>query len=313
MLGKLKSEFRVFLFDFLCAFSVLTSVSWFVHPGVMLLMGWDEKSFKGIGLSFVLLLLLACGYAFLRSLYRQNIKAISMVGGHNVYIRFGDVFDEKIVHASSSRRIVVIPVNQCFDIMADDTVIARSSLHGQGVEKACEWKGVLQTALQDEVNAYLNKNLQVQVHAREIETPEGLLSVQEVVPPYKMLTEKEKKLGSRKRYAPGTVVPVKLNKDCTFYFMALSYLRGDYRAELDIDSFDKILRKLVDYIDVHANGCPVVLPVLGTGFTRLGKSEDQILHMLVNKLYVYGDSIQSDIYIVASEVLREKLNVGRYL
>lgn len=239
----------------------------------------------------LLVFVVSCMWAYLRCRLRRCIKVMSMVGGHNLYLCFGNVFDGKIIRSKDKNRIVVIPVNRCFDMVADDRLIIKKSLHGQGVQEACLWKAVTPDELQKEVNDYL----------------------QDAGLPYKKVAFTKKKRGGCKRYAPGTIVPVTLYKDCTFYFLALSWLRPDFRSTMDILSFDKVLKKLVDFIDVHAYGRPVVLPVLGSGFTRLGKTEDQLLHMLVNKLYVYGDTIQSDIYIVASESLREKLNLGRYL
>jgi len=168
----------------------------------------------GIAILFALwiVILLICCIYFIR---KDKITVLNVLNNHHVFVQYGDLFSEKIIYGangmpSAEKRNIVIPVNCCFDTIVDDDLIAARKIHGIALNNLYG-DGIY---TQEGLNRYICENLQ----SRGI--------------PFTELTINEKRKGNLKRFPFGTIVEVDVNKNITYFLIALTEFNSDLHATI---------------------------------------------------------------------------------
>ena len=107
-----------------------------------------------------------------------------------------------------------------------------------------------------------------------------------------------KRIGKAKRYDVGTVVKV-MPKGRTGYFTAIADINEHGNASSDVERIRVALTKLWLFIGERGGRDPILMPVLGTGFSRVNVTREQIIR----------ETIQSFVAACAEKVFCENLTV----
>lgn len=182
------------------------------------------------------------------------------------------LFDDLLMIAFSKqyvrgKKIVVIPTNTTFDmiITGPDALaqhVSDATIHGKWIRKMNE-KG------------YSEDNLRDLIH-------NSLLT----------------RTGETKSdYPVGTLVTVRY-ADTYFYLLGLSVFDENGVAHLDMGSFQKALDSLIDFYNIHGQGYPIYLPLIGTGRSRLQMSHLESFEYIKAKIMDRIGELSGSINIV---------------
>ena len=88
------------------------------------------------------------------------------------------------------------------------------------------------------------------------------------------------RVGKKKRYRYGTCV--RLNpKGRTAYFVAIADINEHGTASSHIEALKDALSQLWVFIGTRGTKAPLVMPILGTGFSRLSQTREEIVHEII--------------------------------
>lgn len=185
------------------------------------------------------------------------------------------------------KKIVVIPVNRCFDTIVDDKVIAKGSIHGQWVDKSII-AGMSISELDDVIEKRL-KNI-----------------------PHEKLLRSQKPKGKLKRYPLGTVVEIK-NGNTIFYLLALTWMDENLTVHCTKQEYLNCLQNLVDYYDNCGYIMPIYIPLMGCGISRINLKLKEAVEAMIFIWKINSDKIHADINIVIYEKQKNVLSITDFL
>lgn len=231
---------------------------------------------------FVLCLFKNCICAF----YKNRKKVVQGRNGKAVYVVYGDLFGDRIVRNHSIRRNICFAVNRCFDTVIDNKLIASASVHGAAFQK---------------------------LYADKVYTPKRLnAAIQNAIPPTAVsidLTRDQKPEGNLRRYDVGTAVDVPVSERLHYFLIGLSSLNSDLRAGTTLFEYCLAVQKMIEFCDDHAQGLPVLMPIIGGFLSRTGQTEKDLLQYIVNCFKINTEHINQDVYIVVRESAKNEISI----
>ena len=236
-------------------------------------------SYKISVVVLLLLITLCFGVSILGFIEKKTLLIFTTGNGKNVFVKFDTLFNNHIAE-KSERKAIVIPVNRCFDVIANDELIASGSIHGQCLRMLIP-QYYSENALNDVIQEYLKKN----------ETT------------YEMLNKNQKKQGNLKRFPAGTIVPI-MYGNTYFYFLAISKLDENLHAVTSDEDYITAIQKLLHYHFIHSQGYPLISPLIGSGAANMGKEQSDMLRFMISFFQLEKHLINSDIYIVIKKEQR---------
>ena len=227
--------------------SIVTLVSFFVTA---------EDLAVNMALVVAIFFLLLIGI-FLRMWWSANhLKAIDLrINNTKVRIAEGDIW-ELLGKPPEERinQISVIGVNDFYDVIIDDRIIAKTSLHGQYINKIIESRKmeVLNSVI--ECDEILNKN------GNRIDVP-------------------DRKAGRKVRYNIGSVVEFE-----SYVLAAFTKFDENNKAYLSANEYTSFWMTFWENIDEIYAGRTINIPLMGAGITRFrnGKpSKQELLEVML--------------------------------
>ena len=204
-----------------------------------------------------------------------------------LYVKYGDMYSPDIVRQDyNGKRIVVIPVNRCFDTIVDDHLVSNNSQHGLALQRLYDSKRYTSKNLNREINSILKNNTA-----------------------YKNLTKEEKPEGNRKRYDVGTTINLPITNNLSYYLLGLSYFDENLNAHTSKVDFVLAIQKLIEFCNQNAQGYPVILPLLGSRLSRTNIALNDILHYLVDAFAINKDIINNDFHIIVWKGDKDKIAI----
>ena len=217
---------------------------------------------------------------------KRKRKLIDGRNGKAVYVMYGDLFSEKNVRKTDTRRNICFAVNRCFDTIVNNQLIASASVHG----------------------AALNRLYDAQRF-----TPDTLnLAIQKAMVPsagFEMLSPTEKPQGNLNRYEVGTAVDIPVSEDLHYFMVGLSAFNQDLQAKTTRSEYCLAIEKAIEFCDAHAQGQPVLMPIIGGFLPRTGQSEKDLLGYIIKCFGINKDHINQDIYIVVRESAKNTISI----
>lgn len=207
---------------------------------------------------------------------RKEKVLVTTNNNHEFKLQYGDIInilkDERL-----GPRSIVVDFNDCFDTIVDNNLISDETMHGK-VLKALYKDGYTT----DNIDTLIKENLD----SRRIK-------------PAKTLTENQKSYGNRNEYPLGTIADIHLDKyDATLFLVGMSHFDKNFKVEPDEESFHRNVFKIINHINTFSQGKPVYMPIIGTGLTRLNKSQSQIVRYFKNVVDMFKDLLPCDLTMV---------------
>lgn len=186
------------------------------------------------GLAFIIFAIFL--YILIWGLANFTKKVSLFINNSNVDISFGDIFKE-----GGDGVLKVIAFNEYFDTKVDEKIISSNSLNGKFINRYNDKIKEIERAIS---NDPLLKN--------------------------RIVSKNENRLyGKKIKFQLGTVVPYK-----NFLLVAFSHFDENNRAYLSMTDLLSCLIELWNEIDRVYAGRTVILPLLGSGITRLKEMGD---------------------------------------
>ena len=258
---------------------------------ILAFVSWEEigittLSHKILVLFGIAILSLIIGIIFI--LFR-NRKTIFGDIDKGLSIQYGDVIKLGFDNCDKSKKIIVIPVNRCFDLSCENNLIAETSIHGQWIN-----------------NFISSEKIKNETH-QKIETLLGNQNAQ-----YTELNTAEKKSGYYKRYAPGTVVELNGANGVIFYIWGVSEFDRDLKANCSELDYYKAIQNLIDYYDTHGQCVDIYCPVVGDHIIRPTKPTDDVLHFMISIFKINKSKIHGNIHLVVYDQKKSDISILKY-
>lgn len=220
----------------------------------------------------VIIIFLCSIYALYQTLPKESVNL--NIRGFRIHIAFGDLFSKK--------GVVVIPVNEYFDTIVDDHIIAHKTIHGQFIDK------------------YFSNNI-VELDAM---IAQGLQGVQSAPPEY------ERDHAKPTPYPLGTCVDISRN-GVTYVLFAITHFNQEDVAYLERKDFGAAIRKLMSHLQQMSNDRPVYMPVIGTGMSKMQRSHQRVLTYFLDCIDFTDEStLPAGLNIVVYSGDKDKVNLS---
>lgn len=271
--------------EYLMLFYTILGFASFLSPLDNLLEDFSVS--KRLLISFVLAIFIyvVCFFAIVLQKYNKNIvKVYEFKNGKGLYIKFGDIFDKNILCDSNAKGNVnkIISINRYFDVIVDDNLIASTSLHGQFLSKVYNETSISQ----EKLNKYFLEQLEDKTYK----------------PAYKTI-------GNMNCYDIGTTVKFDQFENESYILFALTVFNEELVAEISMKDYVAAIYSITEICSQQSEGYPVILPLIGGGLSRIGKSEQEILEYIVKTFKISNETMCNDIYIVIKEDLKNKISI----
>ena len=208
---------------------------------------------------------------FLYLWYKANqLKRVCLkINNTKVEVVVGDIFDQISNPDGHKGEISVIAVNDFYDLIVDNRIVAEKSLHGQYINRI--------------ISAGKKETLNKQIEQDPVLVRTG-----------DPREERDRQMGRKVRYSLGSVVEFE-----NYVLTAFTKFSIDNKAFLTADDYMHFWMKFWENIDLVYAGRTINIPLMGAGITRFrnGKpTKQQLLETMLWSLKIsgfhntYGDS-----------------------
>lgn len=212
----------------------------------------------------------------------RNKKQIFGDINRGLTLQYGDVINLGFPKKDKGGRIIVIPVNRCFDLSCENNLINPTSIHGQ-------W-----------INKYITNE---EGRKRIKNSIDGALQKCDS----QIVTEKT--VGNNMRYSPGTVVELQGENNVTFYLLAFSYLDHELKAQSSEIEFYNTLSGLIDYYNTHDYSKELFCPVMGDHIVNPHRDTESCLDFMISVFKFKKHCIRGKINIVVYNKLKSTISI----
>lgn len=258
------SVFKVFLSHFL---SFIGAISAFVGA-----FSWLNSYGLIACIAFVgAVVLIGTGYALFQMRPSKSIQLL-INNSFPLQIEDGDLFAKK--------GVVIIPVNDYFDTIVDNRIIAADTIHGKFIEKF--FRGRIQE-LDNKIDTALRSEVYTEVPNRAE--------------------------GKMKRYSLGTCAVLNEGEN-TYILAALAKFDKNNHASIRLSEYSTIIQKIIEKASITANSRPVYMPLLGSGQGGIQKSAQRILFYIISQIeFCSNVSIPKGLHIVIYDLNKKGINL----
>lgn len=250
-------------------------------------------SFEDLGvdtkLKKIIVLLVCVAFSALMSIIIVVCKNQKLIFGdinRGVTIRYDDIIKIAFDDTLFEEKIVVIPVNRCFDLSCDNNLINPISIHGQWINRYI---------VSEEQRDILNNKISFMLKDD-----------------YEMLSINEKRCGNLRRYPPGTIAEIKGKNDTIFYLLALSSFDQDLKAQCSELEYYNAIMGLIDYYDSHGNGKELFCPIMGDHIVNPYRDTESVIDFMISIFKFNRRKIRGKINIVVYNKMKSKIPILNY-
>lgn len=208
-----------------------------------------------------ILLVLGLSVAFgLWQTYRKTSLSIAVSNNLKVSVQPGDLFS-----FAKDSNYVVIPVNEFFDTVVDESIINSGSIHGQFINRYYQDD---HSRLHEEIEDYFSEH---SITGEEAERPQSK--------------------GYTKKYPLGTCAIIE-KENVRFVLMAFTHFNNNDIAFVELSELGLCVSKMLRYLSNQVGTSPVYMPLMGMGLSRLNQPAQFILKYTLDTIVGIGGLAQ---------------------
>ena len=257
---------KVFLSHFLIAIGTISACI-----GAFSWLGGSGYSTKNQIIVGICILFIGVVYAWFQMRPSKSIQ-ILINDSFPLQVEFGDLFEKK--------GVVVISVNEYFDTIVDNKIIATETIHGKFIDRL--FKGRI-PELDNKIRKALNNVIAEDASNRVI--------------------------GKKKRYPLGTCAVIEEGEN-TYILTALTKFDANNHASIPLSEYGAIIQRIILTAATVANSRPVYIPLLGSGQGGIQKSAQKILSYMISQIEFCPDvSIPKGLHIVVYDSGNKNVNL----
>jgi hypothetical protein len=224
----------------------------------------------------VAIIIIAVGYAYYQVRPINNLT-LNIHDALKVTIEDGDLFKQR------KNSVIVIPVNEYYDTIVDNKIIAHKTIHGIFIEN------YFQNRL-DELNEKIQK---------------ALLEYKDFA-----VFNKERKRGNSYKYPLGTCIMIQEGGN-EYILWAFTHFDEHDHAYIDLEEFESAFKGLTQTIQYIANNRPVYMPLFGSGQSGINKTPQRILGYILHSLEFNHTTfiVPQGVHIVIKDLRKKGINL----
>lgn len=219
----------------------------------------------------------------------KNSKKIFGDKDKGLSVEYGDIIESAFDNCGKSKKIIVIPVNRCFDLSCENNLISEKSIHGKWLKKFIP---------SEKERNELHKKIEVILTEKQQE--------------YIFLNKKQKKVGYSKQYETGAIVELSESNDIIFYLWAISEFDDNLCANCSEVDYFNALQKLIDYYDKNGQCVDMYCPIVGDHIIRPTKPTEDALHFMISMFKINKSKIHGNIHIVVYNQKKADISILKY-
>lgn len=213
----------------------------------------------------------------------KNQKKIFGDINRGLTIKYDDIIQIAFDETNLEEKIVVIPVNRCFDLSCDNNLINPCSIHGKWINKYIV-SDRQRDAVSSEIFNVLNND-------------------------YETLLPFEKSCGGLKRYPAGTIAEIKGDNNVVFYLLALSSFDRDLRAQCSELEYYNAIMGLIEYYDTHGNGKELFCPVMGDHIVNPQRDTESVIEFMISIFKFNRRKIRGRINLIVYSKMKSEISI----
>ena len=279
--------------------------TWFIFMGsifsalsvILSFISWEDigisKTCNKI-LGFIIIIVVTLVVAIIWICVFKQENTIWENGSGKITVRYDDIMKIAFPKKYKKNKIVVIPVNTCFDTQVDEDIakcdkplVSPKTIHGRWIKNMIA-SGISKEDIDSCIDEYMNFK---------------------GINPIKTLSNTEKSRGKIKCYENGTIVVLEGQNGITYFLMALSEFDKNNRAQSSKESIVECLKKLLDFYDGNGQGFEIFITLMGTGLSRSGMSHEEALQTIKSVFQLYSDSIHGEFNIIIYHKDKGKVSI----
>ena len=258
---------------------------------------WEDFGIQSVCVKIIIFIVIVAASLLLATLYIclwRNKVEIYQNGTSKVNACYGDIMEIAFKNKSKKEKIVVIPVNTCFDTIVDSNIqrydkplVSPNTIHGKWINQMIEY-GVSREELDSQIKRFLDMKK---------------------IKPIRILSRNEKTRGNLNEYPLGTIAIVEGNNNVKFFLVALSKFDINNKAQCTKDELIECIHKIITFYDNFGQGFEMFVPLLGTNLSRVGLSHQDSLTILESMLRMYSNYIHGEVNIIIYSKEKEKVAI----
>lgn len=211
--------------------------------------------------------------------WRKKTITIKISNTLTTCVKAGDLFDY-----AKNGNYVIIPVNEYFDTLVDDTIINKGSIHGQFVER---YYPNNHKQLHEEIEHFFELN---KIKGEKV--------------------TREDSEGYSTKYPIGTCALIDKN-DTHFVLLALTHFDNKEQAYVELSEFGRCISRMCTFLCTRVGQQPVYMPLMGMGLSRLNQSGQFILkYMLDTIVGIKNLAILGGLNIIIYPTIAKTINLN---
>lgn len=245
-------------------------------------------------ISLLIILVLSLIFSVMWICLFKKAKIIWSKGTNQITACYGDIIKIAFSSKNKNKKIVVIPVNTCFDTIVDKNLaeheyplVASTTIHGMWIENMVR-NGINVS----DIDSLIEKSIQT------------LRLV-----PRKELSKTEKPRGKLKSYEKGSVVVLEGNHNVTYFLLALSEFNHKNKAQISKKVIIKCVKDLLNFYNKKGQGYDLYLPLFGTGRSRAYLSHKKSFLIITSTLLLYSKKVQGKVNVIVYDKDRDKISI----
>lgn len=258
---------------------------------VLTFFSWDDLGITSMKCRLVIIgiIIITAMLGSISFLTLSRKKIVWEQGTGRISAIYGDIIKEAFPRFNKKKgeRIIVIPVNTCFDTIVGNGLVSAKTIHGA-------WVKHMRTHGCDTDN--LNERIKQALSSQGIHCN-------------KILSKITKPIGNRNEYPQGSIVVLDEKSGVVFYLLALSEFDQNLNAQCAKDEFVQCIQNLIAFYNQHGQGAPLYIPLMGTGLSRAGLSHEESLNVISSLLKLNGDQIHGEVNIVVFDKDMDKVSI----
>ena len=97
--------------------------------------------------------------------------------------------------------------------------------------------------------------------------------------------------------------------EVTSFLLALTEMDKNLNAHCTLDDYCMAISKLMSYFDQRGQGNDMEMPIMGSGFSHLDRSEEGLLAFMVQMIKMRQNAMKVNIKIIVHESLKLVLSI----
>lgn len=255
---------------------------------------WEDIGVTSLGIRIALIISLCVIVLVLVGLYIrywEKDRTAWERASSKIKVCYLDLIQEAFSSRKSEEAIYVIPVNTAFDTIVDDAkqidpLVAPKSLHGKFIKKICE---------QGFTVSELDKRIEESLQAGG----------------YTPVAEENKARGKGKKYDIGTVVTIRGTRNY-YYLLALTNYDKHNKAYCSLDDVKRSIESLIKYYDQNGQGIKLVVPLMGTGFSRTSLSHEDSLRIITSLFLLNANILAGEVDVAIYNGDKDKVSIEAF-